>query len=207
MIKDWPTNHPAFQGEWWLRGFDNTRPCPYKNCYRGFGGVYQIKMFIGGQQRILGESFTRLHAIRFADMAIVYFWKYRQRRQRPITDDDVNFSLETANQDLVEMHDAKRILSELEEALLKQGLIAAVQPHRLKDSRDGQQVRRSLRLHFRQYRADFARAKLLASLVDGSKATVDTLEEYIRHLEKLHESLDKILTPAPEPNQTNENKN
>jgi hypothetical protein len=200
-IKDWPTDDILFGEAWNHRFMKGGKSCPtYKNCYWGFGNIFQVKMFIGGQQRVLGESFTAQHAVRFADMALVYFSKYR-RRSRAIADDDVNFTLETAKHDLLVMTDAKAILVEMEEKLIKGGLIAETSRD-LKDRRTPQQVRKDMRLHFRQFRSDTDRIAALLVNEPNAHIALGMMSENIDVIVKLNEHLDNQLFKLEQPNTT-----
>jgi hypothetical protein len=186
-ITEWPSD-PAFS-DTWNDAFDKTKPCPYHNCYRGFGGIWQVKLFLGGEQRIIGESYDRLRAVRFADMCLVRFAKYRTRRNRPLTDDDVNFSLRTANSDLAGCPAATEIINNFEKWLLLKGLIAEARADAQTDRRTPQQVNRDLRLHFRKLRSDYARTAERASFYPGAQVALDMVADYMDKLEKLNETL------------------
>lgn len=190
-ITEWPQD-PIFAEGWHLK-FPQDKPCPYKNCYRGFGGVWQVKMFIGGEQRVVGESFNALRAVRFADMALLHFAKYRVRRNRPVIDSDLNFSLLTAKRDTAEVPAATAMLKAWEDSLLKSGLIAAKAETKLIDARTAQQVRRDVRLHFRQYRIDCARAAELVGFYPEAKVSVEMVADLLAQLETLNESIDAAL--------------
>jgi len=152
------------------------------NCYCGFGGIWQVKLFIGGEQRIIGETFNVLRAVRFADMALVYFAKYRTRRKRPIVDSDLNFSLRSALRDLDAVPQAKQILVSLEQALSLRGLISdsAVVSDVTVDNRPADLLAKQMAVHFRQFGVDVLRARALLHTNESQKITLDMLDENIR---------------------------
>jgi len=96
-------------------------------CYRsGMCGDYAVKIGLGSAQWELGLHRDRTSAVRLADMAIVYFWKYRRTRKLPPVDSDLNFSVEQANRDLADYPQATAILDKWAEYFLKEGVIRPI---------------------------------------------------------------------------------
>lgn len=86
--------------------------------------LYYVRLGMGGRQWELGRTRDRQAAVRFADMAILYFWKYRKRRLRLAPSDaDVNLSVEQAKIDLDANLPARTMLGGLEAGLLAKGAI------------------------------------------------------------------------------------
>ena len=87
----------------------------FHNCYLGLGSVWQVKLFLGGEQRIVAQARNSNleRAIRFADMAIAYFAPYRKRRNRPLLDSDFNLNVNQANADLHNIPEAVKFLQTL----------------------------------------------------------------------------------------------
>lgn len=78
---------------------------------------FVVRLSVGGVQRSLGFSTNISHAVRFADMCIVRFWKYRMRGGPIATDADVNTTVESAQRDLVNEEEASLIITRLEQYL------------------------------------------------------------------------------------------
>jgi hypothetical protein len=148
-------------------------------------------MFLAGEQRVLGETHDVEHAVRFADMALVYFAKYRVRRSRPVVDSDLNFSVAKANRDLEQVPSAKQILVALETGLQARGLLppdGACESFR--DIRPPEQVAKHLAVHFRQVTLDIARARSIIGDSDPEcTVTLAMLVDAITNVTKLNESL------------------
>lgn len=85
--------------------------------------TYRIRMYIGGKQRFLGATTNGPAAARFADMARIFFWPYRQRDCREPVLTDMNNSVEQAKQDLAENEPAVRLLDAIKAHLLAIGAI------------------------------------------------------------------------------------
>jgi hypothetical protein len=165
------------------------------NCYCGFGGIWQVKLYVGGEQRIVGETFDCLRAVRFADMALVFFAKYRKRRARPMLDSDLNFSVATANRDLSSVPKAAQILVSLETELLAKGLIGeSVKPY--EDNRTAAQVCRDLRVFFHQYKQSVLRAQAVVGPRGNPSSDVafEMARASLETLDKLNESFDRYLS-------------
>lgn len=161
----------------------------YKNCYIGFGSIWQVKLFLGKQQRLLGYSHNKFRAIRFADMALVYFLPYRKQRNRPMFDTDLNLGMDSAKRDLDSIPGAVNILSHWRSALMAKGLI---EPQaRLFDeaSHDATSIRKALALHFHELRVSFGHAKKLL----GTHPTLVLFDEHLIDTEKYLKSTDTLL--------------
>jgi hypothetical protein len=166
----------------------------FRNCYLGLGFIWQVKMYLGGEQRIVGETFHCFRAVRFADMALLHFAKYRKRRARATVDSDLNFSVASAQRDLDAVPAAKQILVSLETGLQARGLLPtdpALVEH--VDKRDCAQVCRDLRLFFRQYRLTVSRATTLVGSHPEAQITLAMMSDNMTQLETLNRSLDKTL--------------
>jgi hypothetical protein len=168
----------------------------FRNCYLGLGYIWQVKMYLGGEQRIIGETFDCLRAVRFADMALLYFAKYRKRRARPTVDSDLNFGVASATRDTDAVPQAKQILVSLELQLLAKGLIGD-DSRPFVDNRTAAQVCRDLRVAFRSYRLATHRARVLVGTVPGADIAFDMAGEAIQRLETLNISLDRYLAQPP----------
>lgn len=98
------------------------RGLPLKNCYRA-GNGYAVRLGLGGRQWELGKHRERACAVRFADMAIVYFWNYRTTRKLPPSDVDVNLTVELAKNDLQIYSQCKVLLDDFAARLIEKGVI------------------------------------------------------------------------------------
>ena len=82
-------------------------------------------MYLGGSVRTLGIV---IHedvpaALRFADMAQEYFWKYRVRGANPPADRDLNYDRKQLEQDMAHEAHALALLKEMEEYFLTEGIL------------------------------------------------------------------------------------
>jgi hypothetical protein len=167
-----------------------------KNCYLAFGNVWQVKLFLGGAQRTLAHSHSAMNSMRFADMAILHFLPYRKRRNRPLVDADLNFTVEMAKSDLAERSDARAILERWERALLSRQVIqtvAQVFDHTVTPEK----IRKQIGVTANRLFEDFETANRM--LRDSPIAKVQ-LEMFYETLDKLRiqlRSLDALLFSLP----------
>lgn len=75
---------------------------------------YAVVLHVAGKQRIVGKTRWRAAACRFADLARLKFYRYRQRGAVPPTDDELNFSVAQATSDLQFETSAVALLDEIE---------------------------------------------------------------------------------------------
>lgn len=187
---EWP-NHVAAIEQFKQRGM---RGLGTKNCYPAFGQYWQVKLYVGGAQHIIGETYNGARAARFADMAIVYLAQYRKRK-REVLDTDLNFSVAQAKADLEAVPRAKQMLIEFENYLLKKGLVVPL------SAASGDlpaaslaQVRKDLQLFLRQYSTSFERASAVLGSVPEAKITLGMMSEHLSQMGKYNTSLDKLLS-------------
>lgn len=62
--------------------------------------LFRVRFYLKGANRTIGITPCGVSAMRFADMARVHFWRFRQRDVRPPTDADMNYSVDLAKSDL-----------------------------------------------------------------------------------------------------------
>lgn len=95
-----------------------------KHCYRvGYSSQYTVRMGLGGKQWDIAKHPDRATAVRIADCATIYFWRYRHTRRMPPSDADLNLSVEQAKRDMETCPDIPRLLAELAEQLKTKGII------------------------------------------------------------------------------------
>jgi hypothetical protein len=170
---------------------------PIKNAYLMlYSGVWHVKMSLGGKQRLLGETANGPRAARFADMAILHFLPYRKHRNRPPTDGDFNFGMESAKQDLNDIPEAKELLVQWENALLSRGLIEKVFNDLVDDPAVPQSlriIRRDIEKSFSKYRMAVLAARLALRLVPEAEIVLKATEEYVSQGAKYNKSLEALL--------------
>jgi len=173
----------------------------FHNCYLGLGSVWQVKLFLGGEQRIVAQARNSNleRAIRFADMAIAYFAPYRKRRNRPLLDSDFNLNVNQANADLHNIPEAVKFLQTLESELLAQNKIAR-NSQSLAGPKSILQLRRSLGLHLHLYLGDIESAETL--LGERGRGLIGSARDWLGYLQKCNTALDAALSEIP--NTTNE---
>jgi hypothetical protein len=77
---------------------------------------WMVRASINGIQYVVGRTSNPETAMRFADMAQMYFWPYRTRQARPPVNNQLNFSVAQAKTDLKE-EDIRKVLFQVEELL------------------------------------------------------------------------------------------
>lgn len=94
-------------------------------CYLMPDGVtWAIRIHFCGSFRTLGYVTGKVvNAMRFADMAQVHFYKYKQRNALEPLDENLNYSLAQAKHDLEHEPEAANLLKDLEQYLLERGYI------------------------------------------------------------------------------------
>lgn len=173
--------------------FSNKRKC----CtYQIAGNRMVVQMLFGNQLCVLGifkggmlEVVNR--AARFADLLIVYFWKYR--KEKPITDFDLNYSLGVAQNDLIVVPGAKQLILKIESALIDLGLHSYESEKR--------QLRLSIPVDGHLYllrkewyvfsRMAVFRLKTVSEKIPEKKVTIDTALDHFDALNKCIASLYK----------------
>ncbi len=79
-----------------------------------YGRVWGVRMFLGGKQRVIGQTTSLMDALRFADMARMKFWVYRIRHACEPMHSDLNFGTDSVRRDIEEMEPANELLNALE---------------------------------------------------------------------------------------------
>lgn len=82
---------------------------------------YAVTLYVAGKQRIIGKTKWRAAACRFADMARMRFYKFKQRGAIEPKDDDLNFSVTQAKSDLHFETAAVALLNEVEAHFREKG--------------------------------------------------------------------------------------
>jgi len=126
---------------------DATAPTSSEGAYRSHVSPmpnyvdWAVRMYLGGEQRTLGLAKTKElpYALRFADMAQMYFWKYRVRGAAPPTEQQLNRSLADVESDMVNEPHALALLGEIEGYLLRRGVLKTA------DQRDADKKKRKSR--------------------------------------------------------------
>jgi len=100
--------------------------------------TWAVRMYLAGAQRTLGHCQGDIEpALRFADMARMFFWPYRVRGCAEPTDVFLNFSVARAQNDLQYETEARAMLEDTKNHLLKIGALSS--------SEDREQLRREAR--------------------------------------------------------------
>lgn len=107
---------------------ERQRVAPYPG-----GTTWQVRMFLGGEQRTLGivDATNVQAAFRFSDLAASVFWKYRVRRSHPPTADQLNLTPDRLDRDLQAEGEAMSLLRQIEEYLLQSGAIQSPEQRQL----------------------------------------------------------------------------
>ena len=168
-----------------------------KNCYRIYpaGDVrayYAVRLGLGSRQWELGRHHNRSIAVRFADMAIVYFWKYRPSRLLPPTDADVNITVEQAYQDIANIPEARELLELWAKGLEEKGVIRPpveiLSKYNYNDTRD---------IIWRNVQALSLGIKTLEDNHTDLQVHFDVLNSQMDALRKTIRSIDRVLCERP----------
>jgi hypothetical protein len=187
-VQDWPDNQ-SLELDWKNRGMSGQS---FKNCYRGFNSFWQVKIYLGREQRVLGHGRNGIRATRFADMAILHFNKYRHRN-RPLVDSDFNFSLRQAKLDLEQLPQVRALLERWETFLLAKQLIAPVTRLFDDSSNDPEQLRKQFAVEYLRLSATKERIIALLSARKEYSVTLKMISEHYDQTEKFNQSLDNLL--------------
>lgn len=85
--------------------------------------TWAVRLYLGGEQRRLGVTTCGITACRFADMALMHFWKYRIRGASEPLDTHLNFGVAQAKKDLEELSEHAFLLSKIENHLVISGVL------------------------------------------------------------------------------------
>jgi len=120
LDSDDPEKYPSFETPLPDHLRDNvaslTRLRLFKGIHRLSLTQWMVRVSLNGIQYVVGRTSSPETAMRFADMAQMYFWPYRTRRARPPVNNQLNFSVEQAKTDLKE-EDIRKVLFQVEELL------------------------------------------------------------------------------------------
>lgn len=168
------------------------------NCYLMlYGSVWHVKMYLGGKQRLLGESSNGARAARFADMAILHFLPYRKHRNRPPADNDFTYGMASAQADLDTVPEAREMLVKWENALVSRGLIVRAVNDFIggipQTPKSLAHIRRDLHLAYSQYKECVLHARAVLKDVDEAAITLDLIDVFLGHGAKYNTSLEKLL--------------
>lgn len=97
-----------------------------RHVHYDFNSEPKVRMSIGKRLVNFGNASSLENAARFADMAVLYFWKHRKRSQDSPKDSDFNFSYREAANDLNDFPEVVGILKLYEQSLISNGGIAPV---------------------------------------------------------------------------------
>lgn len=113
----------------WKDQFLSEKPFK-KASYSNTHGVWLVTQQIDGYTSLVGLSKrSGPIPVLFADMAIIFFWRYRQRGGKfPPTDLDLNFGLTLAQHNLRTCEPARKLLEEFEQLVLATHLVARRAP-------------------------------------------------------------------------------
>lgn len=148
---------------------------------------WAVRLYLGGAQRTLG--YVRkdpINALRFADMAMFYFWKYRVRGAAEPTNQFLNFSVERAQQDLDNEPYAVNLLKRIEKYLLDLGA--------LKDSATRQKELNE-KIEYRRFNRTLGGAMEIFSqtITQRVEQLINRQEETERSLKRLEDRVAKLV--------------
>lgn len=104
-----------------LLDLSKQRDTPWKNVTLSPDGkIFRVCVCVRGQRTRIGLTKDFLKALRFADIATLYFWKYRQRKTDCLGDAFFNFRMEDARRDLDSEVDAMMLLLNIEKHLAQE---------------------------------------------------------------------------------------
>lgn len=117
-LKNLPIQHPQelqdrfkeidsdfIRGDGW--GFRNVYIMPDQR-------TWAVRLYLNGEQRRIGATECGVTACRFADMALMHFWKYRIRGASEPLDTHLNFGVAQAKKDLEELIEHAFLLEKIE---------------------------------------------------------------------------------------------
>lgn len=178
--------HPLEPAEWAEKTVKRRfSELPHFGCHRlvakGDYVTWRLMLSLGGGRRTLGilSSYSLGLApkmFRFADMAKLYFWRYKARRRIEPTDETLNLSLRTARLDLERETAMVALLKELEVIMLDSKMIMPL-------SEEPPPVRRSASL-----------ASQLPGLLAALSSFQERTGESLSHLESNSSRLGERLT-------------
>lgn len=145
--------------------------------------AWAVQIYLGGALRSIGFTNKFCDALRFADMAAMRFWIYRIRGSHQPTDNELNFSVEQAKQDLESEKDAVQLLTAIESYFLDKKIILPYSESEAKrtanrKSRDQRRtVRYEMSQHFNQLEAKLDRVIELLSGKSGRTIDIETFKQ------------------------------
>lgn len=168
-------------------------PGGLKGCPRSSStGKFIVKLFLGGEQKILGSFDNEHNAARFADACIRHFWKYR-KTTKELSDLELNFGLAQANADRETIPGLSQTLCEIEAHLISVGTLKDFEGREAeKLSGDMTSLRKTFHAFNRRH------AKVCYSLFQryertpDAKAIILQAKETLRQLDACMHSLFKI---------------
>lgn len=184
-ITDFPPDEPLDAA---IRHNESWRKLVYWNAILG---KFMVKMLLGDAGQIVVGVFRHedvAKAVRFADCAKLYFWRYKKTKRKILTDADFNTSLETAKRDLEGSKFTKSILVLIENHLLEEGQLPTVPNSPIVSdslgvvkSAKGIRVRllRFCESELKSYAAAFPAERIaIATYIDDLKHAVKVLNEF-----------------------------
>lgn len=104
-----------------LTTMHGVQPFPVNKSNPGAPREYAVTLYVAQKVRIIGKTKWRAAACRFADMAKLRFYKFKQRGAVEPKDDELNFSVAQAKSDLQFVESAVAILDEIEAHFREKG--------------------------------------------------------------------------------------
>lgn len=150
-----------------------------------------VKLFLGGEQRLIGILGHGFAAVRFADAAIEHFWKYRSS-PRPITDNDLNFGVESVKLDHSLCPGLKELLVEIENHLLQTGKLKQEQPKKQMTEEDFYWARQQAVSRWYKAVQAFETAFQRIETFPAAQPFLQTARDQINQLNKVAESFLKL---------------
>ncbi len=143
------------------------------------GFTWAVRMHFCGAMRTLGYSDVAINAFQFADMAQVFFYKYKQRNAYEPTDEYLNYGLALAKENLATHAEARALLERIEAHFKENGIIPnheEVRAERIMRRRTNESKRNERRTVSGQMVALF---KQLEQKLDALEKQIDLLQRTV----------------------------
>lgn len=167
----------------------------FKNCNMNGSRRAEVRLYLGKKQRILITTAWAniINALRFADCAVLYFWKYRKTLRLP-EDSDFNFSLATAQKDFVDIQFVNQFLQDYEVRLTARGeLPDATRKTEKLDLLPAMSKVNSLWNTLREY---YTQVYFQCPITESTKLHLEISKEKIDELDKVFNSLTSVVKSA-----------
>lgn len=168
--------------------------------------TFRVRLYLGGKQHILGISNNGPQAAAFADLVRLFFWPYRIRDARPPTDEDLNFGLAFAQNNLENYSEAVLLIEKLRDYLEAFGYLPEVSSANWRDRsirKREREARRTVRGQFELAMADWtAEMHEIAKSIKNIETRLDKIQGIVESL-AMRSSVNIYPAPMPAPHTGN----